>query len=72
MEKHAPVTTRKVRNRPCSYVTQKIKALMNERDQLHRKFELSRDVNDWRTNKFTRTYVKNTDLRIVRKIMYVI
>ena len=52
LEKHAAVTTIKVRNRPCPYVTQEIKALMNERDQLHRKFQLSR--------KDARNSVKNT------------
>ena len=47
LERHAPVMTIKVRNRPCPYVTQEIKVLMNERDQLHRKFQLSRDIKDW-------------------------
>lgn len=36
LEKHAPVTTIKVRN---PHVTQEFKALMNDRDQLHRIFQ---------------------------------
>ena len=60
LKKHAPVTTIKVRNRPCPYVTQEIKALMKERDQLHRKFQLSRDINDWQAYKDARNSVKNT------------
>ena len=32
---------------------------MNERDQLHRKFQLSRDINDWQAYKDARNSVKN-------------
>ena len=60
LERHAPIMTIKVRNRPCPYVTQEIKALMNERDKLHRKFQLSRNIKDWQTYKDARTSVKNT------------
>ena len=60
LERHAPVMTIKVRNRPCPYVTQEIKALTNERDQLHRKFQLSRHIKDWKAYKDARNSVKNT------------
>ena len=33
---------------------------MNERDQLHRKFQLSRDIKDWQAYKDARNSVKNT------------
>ena len=60
LERHAPVMTIKVRNRPCPYDPQEIKALMNARDQLHRKFQLSRDIMDWQAYKDARNSVKNT------------
>ena len=60
LERHAPVMTIKVRNRLCPYVTQEMKALMNERDKLHCKFQLSRDIKDWQAYKDARNSVKNT------------
>ena len=33
---------------------------MNERDQLHHKFQLSRDIKDWQPYKDARNSVKNT------------
>ena len=70
LERHAPVMTIKVRNRLCPYVTQEIKVLMNERDELHRKFQLSRDIKDWQAYKDARNSAKNV-LKDCEKIMYV-
>ena len=67
LEKHAPITSIKVRNRPCPYVTQEIKTLINGKGQLHRKFQLSRDINDWQAYKDARNSVKK-HLRIVKKL----
>lgn len=51
LEGHAPVKILKIRSRPCPYVTTEIKDVMYSRDQLHRRFQLTRDNNDSRIYK---------------------
>ena len=58
LQSHAPIKTIRVRNRPCSYITQSIKDLMTYRDKLHRKFKLSRDNTDWISYRNARQSVK--------------
>ena len=59
LEIHAPVKRIRVRHRPCRYITQRIKYLMINRDRLHRKFQLTCDIIDWKAYKQARQSVKS-------------
>ena len=55
---HAPIKLIRIRSRPCPYVTADIKDLMSSRDQLHRRFQQTRDVHDWQAYKEAQRTVK--------------
>ena len=49
--KHAPLITKRVKGRPCPWLTYDLKALMNTRDKLLRKARKSNHECDWSTYK---------------------
>lgn len=59
LEAHAPIKTLKIRSRPCPYVTSEIKELMKSRDVFLRRFQQTRDSNDWQIFKESRNAVKD-------------
>ena len=50
-DKHAPSITKKVKGRPCPWLTEDIKVDMNKRDQVLRKARNSNNPTDWSTYK---------------------
>ena len=66
LDVHAPLKIFKIRNRPCPYVTNEIKELMNSRDLHLRRFQLTRDEGDWVVYKEYRNNVK-TKIKAVAK-----
>ena len=58
LERHAPVRKRKVRNRQCPFLDQKIKKLMGERDQVHNVACESGAAIDWEHYRWCRNEVK--------------
>ena len=50
LDAHAPVKFIKVRERTCPFLTPKIKKQVKTRDQLHRRYQRTRNIDDW--NKF--------------------
>ena len=53
-DKHAPSITKKVRGKPCPWLTEDINQLMNGRDQLLRKARRTQNPNDWNMYKKSR------------------
>ena len=60
LEVHAPVKSIRICSRPCPYVTSEIKKLMASRDELHRRFNQTRDTDVWQAYKESRNIVKTT------------
>ncbi|CAB4037391.1 Hypothetical predicted protein [Paramuricea clavata] len=57
---HAPVRITKIQNRSCPFITTDIKNQMFHRDQLHRRYKRTRDIDDWRAFKNAQRSVKST------------
>ena len=57
---HVPVRITKIHNRPCPFITMDIKNQMSHRDQLHRRYQRTRDIDDWRAFKNVQGSVKTT------------
>ncbi|CAB4012132.1 Hypothetical predicted protein [Paramuricea clavata] len=57
---HAPVKITKIQNRSCPFITTDIKNQMSHRDQLHRRYKRTRDIDDWRAFKNAQRSVKST------------
>ena len=57
---HAPVRITKIHNRPCPFVTLDIINQMSHRDQLHRRYKRTRDIDDWKAFKNVQRSVKTT------------
>ena len=60
MEKHAPLRTRRVRQKKSPWITPDLKQRMHDRNKLKRKAIKSRDPNDWKAFKRARNLVNNT------------
>ena len=50
LDAHAPIKLIKIRERTCPFVTSEIKKQMKTRDHLHRRYQRTRNIDDW--NKF--------------------
>ena len=57
---HVPVRITKIHNRPCPFITMDIKNQMSHRDQLYRRYQRTRDIDDWRAFKNVQRSVKTT------------
>jgi hypothetical protein len=57
---HAPVRITKIQNRSCPFITTDIKNQMSHRDQLHRRYKRTRDIDDRRAFKNAQRSVKST------------
>lgn len=51
---HAPYTTKRTKSRPCKWITDEIKQIMNERDKTLRKARKTNDKNNWESYKTLR------------------
>ena len=57
-DKHALINTFKARERSCPFIAPGIKALMNERDQLHRALRKTCNHHDWLSFRAARNSTK--------------
>ena len=55
---YAPIKSVKIRNRSMAFVNKEIKDTMRTRDQLHKRFRLTRDIADWNSYRNARNDVK--------------
>ena len=53
-DKHAPYVTKRTKSRPCIWMTEDIKNLMNDRDNILRKARKSNSETDWKNYKVLR------------------
>ena len=58
LEKHTPLLTVKIKNRPCAFVPNEIKNMMKSRDHLHQIFLNTRRQADWMAFVTARDQVK--------------
>ena len=58
-DRHAPVVEKKLKGKPCSWITAKTKKTMSRRDQVHRKAKKHGKPEDWQLYKRLRNRVNN-------------
>lgn len=61
--KHAPIITKRVKGSLCPWLVPEIKRVMNNRDQMLRKFRKSKSGSDWDTYK----RLRNSCTNLIRK-----
>ena len=72
-DKHAPIKTRRITRQPAPWMTENIRALMNERDAVYRRYRRSKDLTDLKIyrqlrNKTNQT-IRNAKLRYVHTLI---
>lgn len=58
-DKHAPIIQKRVKGRPCAWLNENLKSIINQRDQLLRKARKSNSASDWRKYKDLRNKCNN-------------
>lgn len=58
-DRHAPIIEKRIKGRPCPWIDQELKAIMNRRDRLHRKAKESKSEDDWKAYKELRNRCNN-------------
>ena len=58
-DKHAPVTVKRVRGKPCQWLTSDLKKLMSDRDRILEKARKSDEDEDWKNYKELRNSCYN-------------
>ena len=59
IDRYAPFVTKKVKGKSCPWLTAEVKAEMNQRDRLLRKFRKTKCTYDWKSFTRKRNYVNN-------------
>lgn len=58
-DKHAPIIQKRVKGRPCAWLNENLKSIINQRDQLLRRARKSNSASDWRKYKDLRNKCNN-------------
>ena len=59
INKHAPIVSKRIRGRPCPWLTEELSAELNKKDQLFRKAKKSQNPLDWNVYKIQRNKANN-------------
>ena len=69
INRHAPLINKRVKGKPAPWLNADVKAAMNHRDKLHRKFLKSKSNTDWNMYKTARNHETNI-IRRAQKTHY--